>query len=372
MLQTIMAEDCWISHHWMHLFLHHIMIMAQLVQMITIADGQMIMTQLVQMRTIADHQGDVIEIKATGIILRIQCIMNYILNTFTKVKDQTIIPNKSDSHNKLCENIYEILAPIYDFNSRSMYIVMDKITAKKYYMKIQKYASDLDINAHFKIHTELILHPHPNIITVYEIKNINRTCSFVYEKYDSLNLMKYMMKNKLKDDVLHAIVCQTLEGVNFLHSRNIIHCDLKLENILISKTNQIKIIDYDMSKISDDDGYYYSESIFGTMNYIAPESYELGIYSKKSDIWSLGIVFYTLIVNKLPYGNKITAINSNSNMYRRNEFKHIDMNDVKACIDLNGFNEIYYGLIDSMLKFNEAERMSASDLLMKFLGTEKN
>jgi len=163
----------------------------------------------------------------------------------------------------------------------------------------------------------------------------------------------------MKNDI-YKIFEQIANGVKYLHSFNIVHCDLKLENIVISddKLNMIKIIDFDLSFVAKHEEGKLFENSFGTMKYIAPESYDLCIYSKKSDIWQLGIVLFVMLTGKFPFDYDILPVNLHSNLYRRNDFKHINLDIIKENYDAGTFE-----LIGSMLAFNDQCRASIDDVL---------
>ena len=117
-----------------------------------------------------------------------------------------------------------------------------------------------------------------------------------------------------------------------------------------------------MSKIANN-GEYLSQAVFGTTNYIAPESYDLCIYTFKSDIWSLGIVFYVLITKKFPYDIPLRINNSHSNLYRRNEFKHPDLTMLKKSLKNNQYCDKLCELLSHMIEFNLDTRYEPDKLI---------
>jgi serine/threonine protein kinase len=97
-----------------------------------------------------------------------------------------------------------------------------------------------------------------------------------------------------------------LSAVKYLHSKKIIHRDIKLDNIVVKsmKNNEkdeliIKIIDFGLS-IQTSSAVVRSDKVIGTPQYIAPESI-IGMHSLKSDIWSCGIIFYMLLIGQSPF-----------------------------------------------------------------------
>ena len=184
---------------------------------------------------------------------------------------------------------------------------------------------------------------------------------YIYEYIDGVNLTNYMLHNKLTESTIKHIFIQIVHGVHHIHQLNIVHCDLKLDNIIITKNKNIKLIDFDLSIISAND--FMSDQVFGTLNYIAPESYDLCIYSKKSDVWSMGIILYVLITKRFPNNVDLVIINSHSNLYRRNCFKHLNFRKLKKIIKQYGYNFKFYKLLELMLSFEDDKRINVDDIL---------
>jgi serine/threonine-protein kinase CHEK2 len=184
----------------------------------------------------------------------------------------------------------------------------------------------------------------------------------IYTYFDGCTLSRYIKQQKLDISSLSIIFKKIVLGVKYLHDNDIIHCDLKLQNIMIDDDLNIKIIDFDFSKITKD--LYISDSVFGTDEYIAPESHDLCIYSKKSDIWNLGILLYYLIVEKFPYGDDhVTIYNSYEHLYRRNKFKHLDMDKLLNTIEQKNLSYSLYDLISKLLVFKDTDRFTIDDIL---------
>lgn len=265
---------------------------------------------------------------------------------------------------------YSIIQTLHEKNDRGTYIIKNFYGVKY----VLKYKQSCDGQEPF-ICSILKNNFHPNIISVIDIMKMENSYSIIYEYFDGIDLYDYFTKEGLFDDVKRyllnedvvLILKQIIRGLKYLHSHNIIHCDLKLENLLIDKkTKQIKIIDFDLSTVTNSE--YIAEHIYGTPRYIAPESYDLHIYSKKSDIWSLGIILFIMITGEYP-NTTIVQTNDLMAMYngicRKNSFKHIDFNLVSDCIISNKYNPKLNVIIRDMLAFQDTKRISIDELEKK-------
>ncbi|KAM3136682.1 hypothetical protein pb186bvf_011127 [Paramecium bursaria] len=137
---------------------------------------------------------------------------------------------------------------------------------------------------------------HPNIVKyIYEITNLNHIY-LIMEFIDGVTLKDIRPKNELE---VAQILKQILNALKYMHSLGVVHRDLKPTNILINNKNQVKIIDFGLSYYSKNCKSLYDKC--GTLFYMAPEQILSQSYSKQVDIWSTGIILYTLLVGYHPY-----------------------------------------------------------------------
>ena len=97
---------------------------------------------------------------------------------------------------------------------------------------------------------------------------------------------------------------QLCRVIRFLHQRNIIHRDIKLENILLEGKTTPKICDFGWSRVLRDNEQ--RQTFCGTFEYMAPEIFENEEYGKQVDIWSLGVILYELFHHKSPFAAQNT------------------------------------------------------------------
>lgn len=147
---------------------------------------------------------------------------------------------------------------------------------------------------------------HPNIIKLHQTIESSRQINLVMEYIGKTSLHAYLkakVGKKLEETEAKRVFRQIVKGISYCHAKNIVHRDLKLENILIDESGLVKLIDFGFSICIPKDKLL---NIFcGTPSYMAPE-----IVSKKdykgihTDIWALGILLFTLLCGHFPFRGK--------------------------------------------------------------------
>lgn len=128
-------------------------------------------------------------------------------------------------------------------------------------------------------------------------KNQMPSFKLVMEKINAPDLLTLILDNGLNYTNRLKVCIQLVSLIKKLHSQNIVHRDIKCENLLVSTGKKLKltIIDFACSIIINNDDEY-NESFVGTMNYFSPELYYKQYYlPKQNDIWSVGVVIYILL-----------------------------------------------------------------------------
>jgi len=262
---------------------------------------------------------------------------------------------------------YKIIKVIKNSTAKGVFIVED-CDSNKFLCRVRKY--DSCGRDEQKVYNILKNNPSEYICNYYASFQGNEYIFFIMEYIEGEILCNYIKKNLTCHDKV-SIIKSIIKGIGHLHNNNIIHCDIKLENVMIGSSGQVKLIDFDMSKYIDNE-YYTSNYIFGTSKYIAPESYDLSIYSFKSDIWSLGVLIYVMFSKKYPFNIPISLANTYSNLFRRNEFKHPDLSYLRKCIDNDSAPPKILDAIMKMLNYNIINRATLDEVNELFDDVCKN
>ena len=185
---------------------------------------------------------------------------------------------------------------------------------------------------------------HPNITKILELFESEKYILLIMEYINGGNLFSFVKKRrKLSEKTSKFLFKQIILGIKYIHSMNIVHRDIKLENILIDIKNNIKICDFGISKIlSSKDQKLYDQC--GTPMYMAPEIFlsnkEKGYEAFPIDLWSAGIALYIMLSGTLPFCSK-GDLNEKEKYSLRNSiinsnFKPIENISFEALDLLNG------------------------------------
>ena len=202
---------------------------------------------------------------------------------------------------------------------------------------------------------------HPNIVRIYEFYESENDYYLINEFCNGGELYNYINKTKLNEQQLSIIFYQVFSGLCYLHENDVLHRDMKPENILISKkeidllTNEeyfwIQIIDFDCAKIFEQNKK--DNIIVGSIYYLAPEVLNRE-YNEKCDTWSVGVILYMFLVGKPPFNGL-----NNDEIINSIKTKEYDENNEKL---IQASPEVR-DLIKGLLNKNTDERFSAKQAL---------
>ncbi|CAD8127505.1 unnamed protein product [Paramecium sonneborni] len=139
---------------------------------------------------------------------------------------------------------------------------------------------------------------HRNIVHLIQNIMLNHECILVMEHLQGGSLLELVRRKGRLDEIEARIYMkQILEGIDYCHKKNLIHRDLKLENVLLvsPNSNQIKIVDFGIACIGKD------RIRMGTLPYMSPELISGQSASQLSDVWAIGVILYALVFGKLPF-----------------------------------------------------------------------
>jgi calcium-dependent protein kinase len=144
-----------------------------------------------------------------------------------------------------------------------------------------------------------------NIVKIYEVFEDENKYYIVMELLKGPNMSEYLSetpKTALNEKIVAGWVKQVLEGISHCHSKEIVHRDIRPSNVVFAdkEATKPKLIDFNFSQSYNPDDSIVQD-IYAAPAYIAPEMLTKKEYSKKTDIWSCGILTYYIIAGKIPY-----------------------------------------------------------------------
>ncbi|XP_058406016.1 serine/threonine-protein kinase PLK4 isoform X2 [Diceros bicornis minor] len=199
-----------------------------------------------------------------------------------------------------------------------------------------------------KIHCQL---KHPSILELYNYFEDNNYVYLVLEMCHNGEMNRYL-KNRMKpfsENEARHFMHQIITGMLYLHSHGILHRDLTLSNLLLTRNMNIKIADFGLAtqlKMPHEKHY----TLCGTPNYISPEIATRSAHGLESDVWSLGCMFYTLLTGRPPFDTDTVKNTLNKVVLADYEMPTFLSREAKD-------------LIHQLLRRNPADRLSLSSVL---------
>src|SRR6266542_1202279 len=147
---------------------------------------------------------------------------------------------------------------------------------------------------------------HPNVATIYEVGESEGLPFIVMEYCEGETLAQRIHRRPLEAAEFLSIARQIAAGVAAAHEGAIVHRDLKAANVIIEPSGQVKILDFGLAKALNRDSVPLSidtttGQFFGTLHYLSPEQARGQPADERSDLFSLGIVFYQMATGQLPF-----------------------------------------------------------------------
>ena len=236
-------------------------------------------------------------------------------------------------------------------------ITENLVAIKSIIKKKDNQLEDIDIKNEIDVLKKL---SHPNIVKIYEFYDIKDNYYLITELCKYGELFKYI-KFSFSEKQLCVLFYQVFSGLIYLHENNIIHRDLKLENIMIDSIEKdnatsepyfyIKIIDFGSAKFFSKQKS--ENEIIGSTYYIAPEVLKKK-YNEKCDTWSVGVILYMLLVKKAPFNGE-----NNEIITEKIEKGNFD----RKCKKLMEYSEEVRDLLNNLLEVDVDKRFSARQAL---------
>ncbi len=206
---------------------------------------------------------------------------------------------------KKLDGRYEIIERIGEGGMADVYRATDVVDKKTVAVKILKreFAENEEFLRRFRNESKAIaVLSHPNIVKVFDVGFSDRIQFIVMEYIDGNTLNEYMELQGQLDwrDAVHYIL-QILRALQHAHSKGIVHRDIKPQNIMMLPDGTIKVMDFGIAKFAREEGKTQTDKAIGTVHYISPEQARGAATDAKSDLYSVGVMFYEMLTGKKPF-----------------------------------------------------------------------
>lgn len=205
----------------------------------------------------------------------------------------------------IISNRYEIIEQIGSGGMSIVYKARDRKLGRVVAIKILRaeYVKDMEFIKRFDIEARsaasLI---HANIVNVYDVGHENSLHYIVMEYVDGVTLKELIKEHAPFDnDEILGVAIQIASALGHAHKNNIVHRDIKPQNILVMPKGIIKVADFGIAKASSAKTITVANNAMGSVHYFSPEQAKGGYVSFKSDIYSLGLVIFEMATGKLPF-----------------------------------------------------------------------
>ncbi|TVR75777.1 MAG: serine/threonine-protein kinase [Sphaerobacteraceae bacterium] len=143
---------------------------------------------------------------------------------------------------------------------------------------------------------------HPNIVNVYDVGEDNNVRYIVMENIEGPNLKELIRRQgPFTVDGAAFIIRQIANGLDFAHARDLVHRDIKPQNILVDNNGNVKVVDFGIAKGISDSNLTEAGTGMGTVHYVSPEQARGEQATPSSDVYSTGVVLYEMLTKTIPF-----------------------------------------------------------------------
>ncbi len=200
---------------------------------------------------------------------------------------------------------YKVIETIGGGGMANVYLARDMILDRDVAVKVLRpdYSDDQEFIRRFHREAQAATSlNHPNIVSIYDVGEEEKIFYIVMEVVEGTTLKQYIQKYApLSNEESVNIMLQLTSAIEHAHENQIVHRDIKPQNILIDDNGIVKVTDFGIAVALSSTTITQTNSFLGSVHYLSPEQARGGMATKKSDIYSLGIVMFELVTGRLPF-----------------------------------------------------------------------
>ncbi len=206
---------------------------------------------------------------------------------------------------ELLNNRYRLLELVGSGGMAAVYRGLDMLLQRQVAIKLLRegFAGDPSFLARFQREARAAARlDHPNIVTVHDVGQDGDRHYIVMEYVDGQDLKAFIRQNgRLSVHQAVDIALQICAGVGHAHRAGIIHCDIKPQNVLVTKDGRVKVTDFGIARALSELGITESDIVWGSPLYFAPEQAAGDPPSPASDVYSIGVIMYEMLSGLPPF-----------------------------------------------------------------------
>ena len=200
---------------------------------------------------------------------------------------------------------YELTDLVGEGGMANVYRASDVLDNRVVAVKILKneYSESEEFQRRFRDESKAIaMMSHPNIVKIYDMGFSDKMQYIVMEYIDGITLKDYIDSEHVLNwkDAVHFVV-QILRALQHAHNRGIVHRDIKPQNIMLLTDGTIKVMDFGIAKFAREESRTATDQAIGTVHYISPEQARGDVTDAKSDLYSVGVMFYEMLTGRKPF-----------------------------------------------------------------------
>lgn len=203
---------------------------------------------------------------------------------------------------------YRIVDTLGEGGMANVYLADDIILKRQVAVKIIRLDLQKDSQVLARFQREALATSelsHPNIVSVFDVGTDHGLPYMVMEYVKGPDLKDYIRENSpIPLPQVIKIMDQILSAMELAHKHNVIHRDLKPQNILMDEKGNIKIADFGIAVALNQSAITQTNSVLGSVHYMSPEQTRGGMVTKQSDIYSLGIILYEALTGHVPFNGE--------------------------------------------------------------------
>ncbi len=209
---------------------------------------------------------------------------------------------------RLLGNRYKLLENVGEGGMARVYRGMDTKLNRLVAVKVlyEQFANDPDFLRRFKQEAKAAAKlSHPNIVNIYDEGEEDDVHYIIMEYVDGYTLKDLILRDsRLKPEEAVQIAIQICDALAHAHSQNVIHRDIKPQNIILTGEGRVKVTDFGIARAAADTTITYGRSLLGSVYYSSPEQARGNCTDPKSDLYSLGVLLYEMLTGVVPFSGE--------------------------------------------------------------------